>query len=147
MCLFHQTKQKKHGNTAPYGPAAWGKTHIDGNSLGTCTQGSISPPTIGQQSPGICRPTNHLLGMPSQRPPPATHPIDKETFLTDRACPVTGHARSPAISHWAFTDHRPGGRDRDFQPSSHQAPTIQSPVIGFRKAKYTGDLRITDNRA
>ena len=30
MCLFHQTKGKKYGNTAPYGPAARGKTNIGG---------------------------------------------------------------------------------------------------------------------
>ena len=35
-------RNRKHGDTAPYGPAAQGKTHIGGNSLGTCTQGSTS---------------------------------------------------------------------------------------------------------
>ena len=37
-------RKSKHGNTAPHGPAARGKTHIGGNSLGTCTQGSTIPP-------------------------------------------------------------------------------------------------------
>ena len=45
--MFHQTKWKKHGNNAPYGLAARGKTHIGGNSLGTCTQGTTSPPATG----------------------------------------------------------------------------------------------------
>ena len=45
--MFHQTKGKKHEDTAPYGSAARGKTHIGGNSLGTCTQGTTSPPAIG----------------------------------------------------------------------------------------------------
>ena len=36
-------RKRKHGNTAPHGPAARGMTHIGGNSLGTCTQGSTSP--------------------------------------------------------------------------------------------------------
>ena len=40
-------ERKKYGNTAPYGPAARGKTHIGGNSLGTCTQGTTSPPATG----------------------------------------------------------------------------------------------------
>ena len=37
--MFHQTKGKKHGNTAPYGPAARGKTLIGGNSLGNVPKG------------------------------------------------------------------------------------------------------------
>ena len=37
-------EEKNYGNTTPHGPAARGKTHKDGNSKGTCTLGSISPP-------------------------------------------------------------------------------------------------------
>ena len=40
-----------YGNTAPHGPAARGKTHKGGNSLGTCTQGSTSPLATVQRSP------------------------------------------------------------------------------------------------
>ena len=45
--MFHQMKWKKHGSNAPYGLAARGKTHIGGNSLGTYTQGTTSPPATG----------------------------------------------------------------------------------------------------
>ena len=40
-------RKKKHGSTAPHGVTGRGKTHIGGNSLGTCTQGSTSPPATG----------------------------------------------------------------------------------------------------
>ena len=53
-------KKRKHRNTAPYDPAARGKTCIGGNSLGTCTQRSTSPP-------GIQRPADRPLAQWSRR--------------------------------------------------------------------------------
>ena len=37
-------RKKKHGSTAPHGVTGWGKSHIGGNSLSTCIQGSTLPP-------------------------------------------------------------------------------------------------------
>ena len=45
-------KKKIDGNTTPHGPAAQGKTHQGGNSKGTCTQRSISPPATAQSNTG-----------------------------------------------------------------------------------------------
>ena len=106
-------RKRKHGNTAPYGPDAQGKTYIGGNSLSTCTQGST--PANGQWSPGIRRPTDHPPGMPGQWPPPATCPVDKKTYLTDRAC------RPPGMpGHWPpVTRHSPTtGQVGDIETSS-----------------------------
>ena len=50
--------ENNYGNTSPHGPAARGKTHKGGNSLGTCTQGSTSPPVTGQLTTGQTT-TNH----------------------------------------------------------------------------------------
>ena len=43
---------KLDGNTTPHGPAALGRTHPAGNSKGTCTQRSVSPPVTGQLASG-----------------------------------------------------------------------------------------------
>ena len=45
-------KEKNDGTTTPLGPAARAKTHQGGNSKGTCTQRSISPPVTGQSTTG-----------------------------------------------------------------------------------------------
>ena len=67
-------ERKNYGSTTPHGPAARGKTHKGGNSKGT--QGSISPPVIGQLTTGQ----------------PATgHSPSGQENITDRSSPVTGH--------------------------------------------------------
>ena len=48
----YSEEEKIDGNTAPHGPAAQGKTHQGGNSKGTCTQKSISPPVTSQSTTG-----------------------------------------------------------------------------------------------
>ena len=45
-------KEKLDGITTPHGPAAERRTHPGGNSKGTCTQRSVTPPTTGHQSTG-----------------------------------------------------------------------------------------------
>ena len=45
-------EEKIDGNTTPHGLAARGKTHQGGNSKGTCTQRSVSPPATCQPATG-----------------------------------------------------------------------------------------------
>ena len=52
--------------------------------------------------------------------------------VTRHARSLERHARSPGTSHRTVTVHRANGLERDFQPTNHRAPTIQSPVIGTR---------------
>ena len=70
-------RKKKHESTAPHGVTGWGKSHIGGNSLGTCIQVSTRPPGNN---------TGHPMTDPL-----ANRPMDKKTPLADRACPITGH--------------------------------------------------------
>ena len=90
LSVSSDERKRKHGSTAPHGVNGLGKTHIGGSSLGTCTQGSTSPPATGQWSPGIPRLTHR---------PPANRPIDKKT-----------HARSPATGHQPPGIHQPPGK-------------------------------------
>ena len=93
-------RKNKHGSTAPLGVTGRGKTHIGGNSLGTCTQESTSPPATGQRSPGIPQPTHRPIAQWTRR----------HIWPTGHArSPATGHARSPGTSHRAFTDHLANG--------------------------------------
>ena len=101
-------EEKFDGNTTPHGPAARGKTHQGGNSKGTCTQRSVSPPvtsqsTTGQPATGIC-------------------PMDKKTVQNGRSL-VTGHR-----SNWHYTSI--------FKSVNHRSPAIQPPVIGLRKYQH-----------
>ena len=103
-------RNRKHGNTAPYGPAARGKTHIGGNSLGTCTQGSTSPPVTGHPTTG--RPaTSHSPygqedisdrpGMPGHRQPVTGHsPTTGQVgHIETSSLPIMG-TNHPATSYW-----------------------------------------------
>ena len=56
-------RENKHGSTAPHGGTSRGKTHIGGNSLGTCTQGTTSPPATGHRAT--------VTGIPMTDPPTA----------------------------------------------------------------------------
>ena len=62
QAMSDSSDEEKDGNTTPDGPDARGKTHLGGNSKGTCTQ-SVSPLATG----------------PSVSQPPAICPIDKKT--------------------------------------------------------------------
>ena len=144
-------RKKKHGSTAPHGITGRGKTHIGGNSLGTCTQGSTSPPTTGHQSPVIPQPTHQpLANRPmdkktylvdwacpvtghwacpvSRHQPLGIRPMDKKTYLADQACPVTGHARSPGM------------------PSQRAPATGHSPTTGQTGNIETSSLPITGHQ-
>ena len=90
-------RKRKHGNTAPHGPAALGKTHIGGNSLCTCTQGST--PATGHRASDD-RPTSHR---------------SIAQWARRHIWPTSGHQnRSPGTSHRAFADNRANGLCRDF---------------------------------
>ena len=96
--------KKNYGNTTPHGPAARGKTHKGGNSMGTCTQGSISTPVTGQSTTGQ----------------PATgHSPNGQEDITVRPLVMTGHGSlatgqmdTMEFSSLSIISHR---------PSSHQS--------------------------
>ena len=97
-------RKKKHGSTGPHGVTGRGKTHIGGNSLGTCTQGSTSPPATGQRSPGIPRLTHwqwtrRHIWHARHRPPGIHRPPGKWARKRLLACqsPGTNH---PVTGHW-----------------------------------------------
>ena len=153
-------RKREHGNTAPYGPAAWGKTHIGGNFLGTCTQGSTSPPANGLRSPGIRRPTIHLAcpvnghhrpvaqwtrrhiwqtgharppGMPSHRPSLTKHSLTtgKVGDIETSSLPITGHRPS---SHWSSNLERLNlGEIQESPTTGHdRSPGSWPPVTGHQ---------------
>ena len=93
VSLSSGKRKRKHGNTAPYGTAAWGKTLIGGNSTSHWASDD--------------RPTSHRSLAKWTR---------RHIWPTGHArSPAIGHARSPATSHRAFTDHRQVG---DIETSS-----------------------------
>ena len=130
-------RKNYHGSTAPHGGTSRGKTHIGGNSLGTCTQGSTSPPATGQRSPGKPRPTHRPIAQwtrrhiwPTGHQPPGIRPMDKKAYLADRAYPVTGHRKCPG----------PG------MPGHRVPATGHSPTTGQTGDIETSSLPITGHR-
>ena len=129
-------RKKKHGSTAPHGVTGRDKTHICGISLGTCTQGSTSPPTTGHQSPTtdpqaisqlpngqedisgqLGMPGHRPLGMPGHlAPAPGQSPNGQEDISgrpgmpCHRACLVTGHRACPVNGHQPPGIRRPPGK-------------------------------------
>ena len=81
-------EEKLDGITAPHGPVARGRTHPGGNSKGTCTQRSVSPPPTGQ--PAISQPA---IG----NSPNGQEDIAQEFQVSQS--PVTGH---PATGRWTY---------------------------------------------
>ena len=124
--ISSEERKNKHGSTAPHGGTSQGKTHIDGNSLDTCTQGSTSPPAIGHRAT--------VTGLPTTDPQTAGQSPNGEEDTSGRPG-MPGH-RPPGPGHWApATGQSPStGQmgEKDFQPTNHRAPTIQPPVIGTR---------------
>ena len=90
-------EEKFDGNTTPHGPAARRKTHQGGNSKGTCTQRSVSPPVTVNQPP---------VNQPPVNQPPAISPMDKKTFQNGRSL-ATGQMGITQFSSQSITGHRP----------------------------------------
>ena len=97
-------RKKKHGLTSPHGVTGRGKTHIGGNPLGTCTQGSTSPsgnrhrashdrPT--DQSPNGQKDTSGRPGIYGHQEPAIGH------------SPTTGQMGEEETSSLPITEHRP----------------------------------------
>ena len=118
--ISSEERKNKHGSTAAHGGTSWGKTHIGGNSLGTCTQGSTSPLATGQRSPGFPWPTHR---------PPASRPMEK-THPADRACLVTGHQSCPVTGHQPPDSHRPPYKWARKRLPAYQSPGTDHPVSG-----------------
>ena len=117
-----EERTNKHGSTAPHGGTSQGKTHIGGNSLGTCTQGSTpatghramvtglpttNPLTAGQ-SPNGEEDTSSRPGMPGHKPPgmpghraPATGQSPSTGQMARKRLPVY---QSPGTDH-SVTSH------------------------------------------
>ena len=76
-------EEKLDGITAPHGPVARGRTHPGGNSKGTCTQRSVSPPATSQPATG--------------NSPNGQEDITQEFQVSQS--PVTGH---PATGRWTY---------------------------------------------
>ena len=114
--ISSEERKNKHGSTTPHGGTSRGKTHIGGNSLGTCTQGSTSPPATGHwatvtgihmtdpptagQSPNGEEDTSGRPGMPGHRTPGPGHraPATGRSLSTGQkneketsSLPITGH--------------------------------------------------------
>ena len=104
-------EEKNYVNTTPHGPAAQGKTHKGGNSMGTCTQGSISPPATSQLT----------TGQPATR-----HSPHGQEDITDRP-PVTSQMGTMEFSSLSITGHR---------PSSHRSLDLERFNTG--ESQYTG---------
>ena len=101
-------KKKKHGSTALHGITGRGKTHIGGNALGTCTQGSTSPPATGHWA--------MVTGYPMTDPPGNGQlPNGQEDTSSRPGIPgnqvpsMPGNQVSPGTSHQVFTNHQANG--------------------------------------
>ena len=142
--ISSEERKNKHGSTAPHGGTSRGKTHIGGNSQGTCTQGSTSPPATGQWSRSFPRPVHR---------PPASHLMEK-THPAHRACPVTGHQACPGISYRTVTVHRANGeKETSSLPISGNRPSsLQSLELDrlnsreIQESPSTGHARSPSNR-
>ena len=153
--ISSEERKKKHGSTAPHGGTSRGKTHIGGNSLDTCTQGSTSPlatghramvtglpttdpPTAGQ-SPNGEEDTSGRLGMPCHWPPGIGH----RAPATGQS-PSTGQMGETETSSLPITGHLPS-RHRSLELDRLNSREIQeSPSTGHARSPSNrpSDIRI-----
>ena len=111
QALSDSSDGNTYGNTDPHGPAARGKTHKSGNSLGTCTQGSTS---TGHRSTDQQVTSHRPLAQWTRRPhrPTTGHAwspgmTGHRAVVTGQGSPATGQMGDTEISNQSMTDHRP----------------------------------------
>ena len=108
--ISSEERKNKHGSTAPHGGTSRGKTHIGGNSLGTCTQGSMS--------------TGHramVTGLPTTDPPTASQSPNGEED-------TSGRPGMPGYRHQPPDNHRPPGKWARKRLPAYQSLGTDHPV-------------------
>ena len=117
--ISSEERKNKHGSTAPHGGTSRGKTHIGGNSLGTCTQGSTSPPATGHEAT--------VTGLPTTDPPTAGQSPNGEEDTSGRPGMPCHRPPASVTGHQPQYNHRPPGKWARKRLPAYQSPGTDHP--------------------